>query len=141
MTFVIDANTIATWHVQLTDESDIMMGLAKDGDGFQLVWRFRYDAGTPDERKNWYSGRSSDLTREDAIAHARRALKMLIETSGSLDEPFEVLMDATGVKGFMARLESRMDTLAYIPIESAASTAEALAVFETLSRAKPAGRA
>lgn len=143
MTFVVDDRTIGTWFMQLDQHTDVMAGLGADVDGNRFLdWRFRYFAGTIAQHSNWHRHVvPADKTTASAIAKVHDSLDILRESYTEAGPLIEILMDHTGIDGFMARLREHLDFKAMIPKGENGSPEEALETYRNLMTATPAGRA
>lgn len=106
MSIEITDKLIGTWFVQCDDLTDWLAGLERIDEGVKLIYRFRYyeddEAFGSKDKKNWYELRTAEPV-EKVIETVRELANKLAEVNDV--EIFEVLMDDSGIEGFMERFK------------------------------------
>lgn len=104
MAITLDENTVGHWFLDVAG-GDILIHLAKIGDGYKITHRFREndpddpenDPFTLKDKKTWAGATSPPgTTRDEAIAMCRRMMEIQKEVFGTGRPIYEVIND----KGF-----------------------------------------
>jgi hypothetical protein len=71
----IDDNIVGMWFIALTEASDFLGGLSRDGDNFVWLFRFRYykddKTWNSKDEKSWHEVRIRDRTEAQVIEMVR----------------------------------------------------------------------
>jgi hypothetical protein len=115
VSIVLDENVIALWHLELDGGNFLGALRQQPTEGMEFTFRFRYyrdDKLGPDsqDEKHWYRSNINNWSQAQAVNKLREVYKKVARsTNSSLNE---ILMDETGVDGFVAKMEK------FLPISS-----------------------
>lgn len=107
MTIELSERTVAIWFIQLEPDQDWLASVYTTEEGeVKAEYRFRYYVDDKsfgsDDKKSWYSLNTSASVSQ-ALEIFREAYNKLSELSSG--EHYEILMDETGIDGFMEKFK------------------------------------
>jgi len=107
MTIELSERTVGIWFIQLQPNQDWLASVytTKEGE-VKGTYRFRYYVDEKsfgsEDRKSWYSLNTNESVSQ-VLAVFREIYNTMSDVSGG--EHYEILMDETGIDGFMERFK------------------------------------
>lgn len=102
MSIGLNEEILAIWVLDVSEASNLLVGLSRHPMGTRLQWRMRYyEPGTPPDspdEMHWYEEISSD-SPEEVIEKVRAALKE--QSPSAMGSPFELIRGNGTLKEFI----------------------------------------